>query len=196
MSAPTLKLDLDYNVIRAVLIAQMMLVTGLDQNHVEEVEPEVPNQPRPTLPYMGLKIIVPGARFGDDDKRNIPDKNGNPTDNWNSGGPRMMSVSFKSYGTSHEEAYNLMALWQSALDEENTQAALRASGIGVWTIGAVADLSQLVNTAYEGRAQLDVTFGLAANVTSNLGEIDTVPVTGTVSTDQGTTGNISETVEI
>jgi hypothetical protein len=105
-----------------------------------------------------------------------------------------MTVSFNAYAGSHEDAYNLMALWQTGLDEENTQSLLRQAGIAVWLIGTVADLSELLNTAYEGRAQMDCTFGLAMNVTSDLGEILEVVVDGAITTDQNQVVNTTTTV--
>ena len=181
------KSSLDYNQIRKAIAREIQKVTGLDNNHVVYLEAEAPNVPRPTNPYMGFKIISPGERFGDDSKQNIIDPvTGLPTNNWNSGGNRKMTISFNAYGTSHEEAYNYMSLWQAALDLENIQEDLRAFGIAVWVIGNVADLSALLNTGYEGRAQMDCSFGIAVNVQSNLGEIDSGAVEGTVNTNQNT----------
>ena len=195
LAQTALKLDLDYNLVRKAIINAIQYSTGLDQNHVIVSEPESPNHPRPTsFPYMDMKITTPGSRYGDDTKQNVPDSNGNPTNIWASGGPRKMSVSFNAYAETHENAYNLMALWQTALDEENTQELLRAAGIAVWIIGTVADLSALLNTGYEGRAHMDCQFGLAMNLTSVLGEIDTAVVDGTVTTDQGNTVGVSVTV--
>ena len=96
-----------------------------------------------------------------------------------------MTVEFNSYGRSHEEAYNYMALWQGSLDLSNIQADLRTVGIGVWIIGNVADLSQLMNTGYEGRAHMECTFGIAFNISSDLSYIETVVAEGTVQTDSG-----------
>lgn len=174
---------LDYNIVRKSIIGAMAYITKLDQNHIMVSEPEQPNVPRPSLPYMTMKITIPGARFGDDDKRIVLDKDGNPTTVVNSGGPRKMTISFNAYATSHENSYNLMSLWQLGLDESNTQALLRQAGIAVWTIGTIADLSELLNTGYEGRSQMDVTFGLAANITSDNGEIDVATVIGQVTAD-------------
>lgn len=172
----------DFNVIRKTFVAEIAKVTNLTA--ILE-EPETQNSPRPPAPYFSFKIITPAAKSGDDDKRNVPDSMGNPTVNWLSGGVRKMSVSFNCYGTSHEEAYNYMTLWQTALDLENIQEDLRRVGIAVWLIETVADLSQLLNTGYEGRAHLDVQFGIAVNLQSNLGEMDSVEVQGTIDTDSG-----------
>lgn len=174
-----LVLNTDFNVLRTAFISAIMMATGLNQEHVVTEEAEAPNSPRPSLPYMAMKITTPAARYGDDTKQNIPS-----TDLWTSSGPRKMTVSFDAYGKSHEDAYNLMTLWQTALDEETTQEALRKTGIAVLIIGTVADVSILLNTAYEGRAHMDSQFGIAVGVQSDLGRIDTVPVVGTVTTDQ------------
>lgn len=179
------KIDLDYNAVRAALIQSIQFATGLDQNHTITAEAEAPNEPRPSLPYFSMKITTPGSRYGDDTKQNVLDKDGNQTSVWNSGGPRKMTVSFDCYAKSHEDAYNLMGLWQGSLDEENIQSFLRAAGISVLIIGTVADLSQLLNTGYEGRAHMDCQFGLAMNLTSDLGVIDTSVIQGAIKTDQG-----------
>lgn len=194
MKKSGLKLDVDFNLIRTAFINALQYACGLDQNHTITEEGEEPNTPRPGLPYMGMKIITPGARFGDDDKTNVPDADGKGTTVWNTGGPRKMTVSFDAYGNSHEEAYNLMSLWQTALDEENTQALLRETGIAVWIIGTVADLSQLLNTGYEGRAHMDCQFGLAMNLTSDLGAMETAVVHGSINTGQGNTVQTETTV--
>lgn len=185
-----LKIDLDYNLIRKCIINAIQSSTGLDQNHVIVLEAEEPNSPRPSLPYIGMKITTPGARYGDDTKQNIPGST-----KWSSGGPRKMTASFEAFASTHEDAYNLMTLWQTSLDEENIQSFLRASGIAVWIIGTVADLTALLNTGYEGRAQMDCQFGLAVNLTSDLGEMDSVTVTGAITTDSGIVNTVTEVTE-
>lgn len=181
-------LDTDFNKIRTALIEAITYSTGLDQNHAIVYQPESQNWARPTLPYMTMHITVPGARYGDDTKQNLPGST-----EWVSGGPRKMTVSFQCYGSSHEQAYNLMSLWQTSLDEENTQEMLREAGLSVLIIGSVADLSALLNTGYEGRAQMDCQFGLAMNLTSDLGEMDTAVVQGSVTTDQNQVATINVT---
>jgi hypothetical protein len=183
----------DFTALRKALIDTVQLVTGLLCVYAE---PESPDSPRPNLPYFTVKIIGPANKFGDDSTQTVPDNAGNPTDVWNTGGQRRMDVDFNSYGNSHEEAYNYMSLWQASLELETTQQTLRAAGIAVWLNGSVADLSALLNTGFEGRAQMHVQFGIAFNLTANLGEIDTVPVVGTVTTDQNEVETINVTVQL
>ena len=186
-----IKIPLDYNVIRKMFANEITKVTGLTA--ILE-EPETQNSPRPPKPYMSFKISRPGDKSGDDSKQQTLDNMGNPSSVWNSGGVRKMTVEFNCYGRTHEEAYNFMALWQGSLDLLNIQADLRTVGIAVWIIGNVADLSQLLNTAYEGRAHMECTFGIAFNISSDLSYIETVVVEGTVQTDSGdNTISITET---
>ena len=178
-------LAVDYNAIR---IAFSRCIQGvLPRNprtnlpfSVAYEEPETQNVPRPDVPYMTFKFTTPGAKSGDDTKSWVLDSRGNPTTVVNSGGVRKMTVDFNSYADSHENAYNIMATWQTALDLEDIQAILRAAGVAVWIIGDVADLSKLLDSGYEGRAHMTCTFGIAMNLQSDLGEIDTVQVSGTV----------------
>ena len=175
-------LAVDFNLIRNAIVAQVQAVTGL-LCIVEE--PETPHDKRPVLPYMSFKITTPAYKSGDDSKQQVLDSNGNPTSVWNSGGCRRMNIDFNAYAVSHEESFNYMSTWQTALDLADIQQNLRAAGIAVWVIGTVADLSKLLNTGYEGRAHLDCSFGIAMNLQSDLGYIATVPIEGTIITDQG-----------
>lgn len=177
-------LPIDFNLIRKAFAREIQKVTGFDSNHVVLLEPETQNSPRPSRPYMGFKFTTPAAKSGDDSKDSVLDTHGNPTTIVNSGGVRKMTISFQCYATSHEEAYNFMSLWQTALDLSNIQEDLRRSGIAVWIIGNVADLSALLNTGYEGRSQMDCTFGIAMNLSSDLGSEDAVEVQGSISSDQ------------
>lgn len=175
-------LAIDYNLIRKTISNQVQDTIGL--TCILE-EPEGPIDKRPPLPYFSFKITTPGAKSGDDSKQQILDSQGKPTTKWNSGGCRKMVIDFNCYATTHEEAFNYMATWQTALDLQDVQLNLRRVGIGVWVIGTVADLSKLLNTGYEGRAHLECSFGVAMNLVSDLGYIKTAVIDGTVTTDQG-----------
>lgn len=181
-----LTLSVDYNIVRQTLVRQIIAATSLPSGSVVLEEPVIQNVPRPPLPYIGMKITTPGAKVGDDSKQNVLDGEGNPTTQWSSGGVRTMTVSFHSYAMTHEGAYNLLVLLQSAFDLEDVQQQLNlGAGLAVSMIGTVADFSQLLNTGYEGRAQMDVKFLIAVSVQSDLGEMDSVVVTGTVNTNSG-----------
>jgi hypothetical protein len=73
-----------------------------------------------------------------------------------------------------------MTLVQAKLQDETVLMDLRRSSIAVWDVGTVADLSQLLNTAYEGRTQMDITLGVASNLGADLGEIESVTISGEI----------------
>ncbi len=182
---------LDFNAIRKAIADE---VEKVSLRKCILAEPETQNTPRPQKPYFTIKFLGPAGKTGDDSAQNLLDQNGNPTTVWNRGGQRKVTIDFNCYGTSHEEAYNYMALWQSSLELETIQEDLRRSGIALWLNGSVADLSALLNTGYEGRSQMSVEFGVASNLTEDLSSMDTVTVDGTITTDQNTTDDITVTV--
>lgn len=168
-------LPFNFTPVRVALVREVERVTGFK---CIRLEPAVPNSPRPPqLPYFSYKLTSPGAHIGYASQQWTGDST-----IFNAGAQRRISASFQCYAQDQETAYNYMSLWQMALEMVTTQAALRESGIAVWTIGDVADLSQLLNTGYEGRAQLDVTFGVAFNKTEDLGTIEEIEVSSTVDT--------------
>ncbi len=183
-----LQLPIDFNKLRIALVREVAKVTFLTNDRIIEAKPTVPNAPRPPLPYLSVDITTPAAKFGDDSKDYTS------TGQVNSGGVRQMTVAFEAYGNSKEEALNYASTVQTAFDMADIQADLRLVGIAVWTIGAVADLTQLLNTGYEGRARLEVQFGIAMNLQSDLGQMKTVNVSGTVDVGDGETVNTTTQV--
>jgi hypothetical protein len=178
-------LPLDFTAIRKAIIAEMQRVTGVT---CILAQPETTAFPRPARPYMSMFFTQVANREGDDSASPVTDST------WNVGGQRGMVVDFNSYGRTHEEAYGLAVAWQCALEGEETQAALRVGGVAVWLNGSVADLSELLQTGYEGRARLEVHFGVAVNRTEDRGAIEDVTVNGTVTTDQGIEDTVSVNV--
>lgn len=182
----------DFNNYRIAFAREIQLITGLTALYEE---PETQGVDRPAKPYMSFKFTTPAAKNGDDTKSSVLDDEGNPTTFVNSGGVRKMTVSFNVYGNTHEESYNFMGLWQTRLDMDDVQEHLRAAGIAVGIIGNVADLSQLLNTGFEGRSHMECTFNIAMNYASDLGEMAIVPVNGDI--DLGnSTDEISLTVQL
>lgn len=147
-------------------------------------EPDTLNNPRPPLPYFSFKITTAAAKEGDDHDEYIG--NGTTTIH-NRGGQRRMVVSFQCYTASTDESFELMCTWQGALELRSVQEELRKYGIAVWIVGNVADLTSLLQTGYEARSQMDVTFGIASNLTEDLGTIEEVQVQGEVEDAEGDT---------
>lgn len=176
MSGPDPTLPIDFEFIRVALNREVTKVVG---DICIEAEPTTQDAERPKLPYFWMKITTPAARYGDDAVSYVSGTQ------FNVGGNRKMTVSFNCAGNSHTDAYNMMGKWHAAIGSPAIRNELRASGIAVWQVGPVADLSQLLNTGYEGRAQMDVQFGIASNLTQDLGAIESAEVTGTVDTQAG-----------
>lgn len=184
MTIPTLPLD--YNLFRKAIANELTRISGIV---TIMSEPETQRTPRPKKPYYTMKFMSPGVKQGSDSV------NRQETSSVvNIGGQRKLTCSFQCYGRSHEEAYNFMVLWQAHLETETTQANLRLAGIALWLNGSVEDLSALLNTGYEGRAGMDVQFGIASNLSEDQGEIDTVIIQGTVTSDQNIPTTVSVTV--
>lgn len=187
-------LPIDFDAIRAGLVATVQAATGLDQNHVVMLEAEDTLSPRPSLPYIGLKFTTVAATMGRDVF--VPlDPNGTST-LYNYGGQRMCSVAFDAYGSSHEQAYGYLHLLMARLDQEPTQDMLAGYGLSIWDCSAVVDLTALLSTGFEGRAHMDCQFGMASNMTVDLGQIDYVPISGVVDTLSDTPVTISEQVTL
>lgn len=178
MNTPLVPPPIDYADIRKTIVAVLSKITGL---RTIEHEPESPDAPRPPKPYMAFKITSAAIKYGDDESRQVYDGS-TPTTQFVSGGQRKMAVSLHAYGRSKEEAYSFMALVQAGLQLHSIRELFNRAALAVWTVGNVADLSALLNTGYEGRAQMDVDFGVASNIVEDLGSIDEVAIQGAINT--------------
>ena len=170
---------IDFNAIRAALVNLIQGITGL-QCIVEERKAQFTTKtPRPPLPYCSFKITTPAAKIGTDAFQQVgtPEK---PSGVYNYGGVRKMVVSFKCYATYPELAYNYMAHLEAAFDTDPVQGTLRSNGFSFWQSLGVIDISSLLTAGYEGRASLDIAFGVPSNLNVNLGEIDSVQVNGEI----------------
>jgi len=174
MSTPNFPID--FNAIRIALVREMERVT---KTTVIMAEQQTQDVPRPCKPYFSYKTLNPADKSGDDSHEWIGDTH-------NVGGQRRMTISFNCYGNSKEEAYNYMSLWQQSLELWTVQENLRKAGIAVWLIGSVADLTELMNTGYEGRSQMDVSFGIAFNLSESMTTIEKVEAEATIKTGDQT----------
>ena len=172
---------LDYDAQRRALVSAVALGTGLPPGQVIIMEGETMGLPRPRAPYVGIQVMAASVKMGFDWCTPVVDAPGDPTGLHRFEGPRSLSVSFDSFGRTHEEAYGVMAAFQAALEYPPVADLLAGAGLAVWDIGAVGDISDELATTYEGRANLEVTFGANASTVIDLGRIDMVPVSGTVS---------------
>lgn len=165
---------IDFKLIRQGIVRTVEFVTA---KTCIQAQPETQNNPRPPLPYFTYNITTAAGKEGDD--HDTYDGDGVSTIH-NRGGQRRLVVSFNCFAETMDEVFNLMTTFQGSLDLRTVQEQLRKFGIAVWTIGSVADLSSLLQTGYEARSQMDVNFGVASNLTEDVGTIETVEVEPTV----------------
>lgn len=189
-----LALPIDYNAIRRALVAAVSCGTGLDAGFVIMLQPETDTAPRPPRPYVGIMVTSASIKGGTDSVIPQPDDAGASQSLYLYTGPRTMSVSFEAFGRTHEEAYGVMGALQSAFDQPPVLDILSLAGLGVYNIGASTDMSSLLNTVYEGRAQMSVTFGMTANSLVDLGRMDTAVATGQVLMDANAPIDVSLTL--
>lgn len=65
-------------------------------------------------------------------------------------------------------------------------AILRKVGLAIWILGDPVDISSLRNTGHEMRGSLDIDFAYSVEIDDQPGEIQTVDIDGTLTSDSGT----------
>lgn len=122
---------------------------------------------RPDRPYVMLKLITGPLRGGHDEIRQ-------PTPGtYKVCGMRGITVSVNVFG---EKALELAAQLQTSLEKITVQEALRSAGLSFIRAEAVTDLTVLMETRFDTRANLDAMFAYAENVDDNVGTIEHVAV--------------------
>lgn len=179
----TPQFPIDYNLIRKTICNEVQKITGIP---CILQEPETPVDLRPKLPYFSLKFVMPGQKRGDDAYSTATGDPNNPSSEWAFGGTRRITAQFDCYATTHEQAYSYMALWQGSLDTIPVQQDLREIGLAVWQILDNTDSTALLNTGFEGRALLEVYFGIVSNLVKDLGSMEHFPIKGEIFSDSGT----------
>lgn len=166
---------IDYVGLRTALISTIRAATGLGQNQVVMAEPEAPGGIRPLRPFVTLKVTNAAMAFGYDSIESIPN-----TPNFKVSGPRRINVDVNAIGNSHEDAYSIMALLQATFRQHIMLDILTLAGVTVWDTGPVNDLSFLMSTGYEGRAQMELMLCMTSSMTVNIGQISSVNALGNI----------------
>jgi hypothetical protein len=149
---------------------------------------ERPNQVRPLKTYLSVRISTPLQRQGSNDS--IVHKTG---DTFEISGQRRLGVSITCHMVKNSDtmdirndfftAQDLLAQVQDACENPLALETLNDAGIAVWSAGDILDLTELVESGFESRAQIDLVIGLASNRDVDLGYIDSVEFVGTVEGD-------------
>lgn len=138
-----------------------------------------PNVPRPELPYITIMVSSPITKVGSRDSREHVDDT-----TWNIGGQRRFTMSIRAYvspsGKGFFDAQDMMIQLQDSLEDDNRRSILTSAGLAVWFSSDILDVTELLETGYEPRAQLDVEFGIASNRETDFGAIETVQIEPTI----------------
>lgn len=138
-----------------------------------------PNVPRPKLPYFALLITTPIQKVGSRDSlEHIDDTT------WNIGGQRRFTLSVRSYVETKDKNFfqsqDLLVQLQDSLEDETRRIDLTTAGLAVWFSTDILDITELLETGFESRAQFDIEFGIASNRETDLGAIEKVKIQGTL----------------
>lgn len=131
------------------------------------------NAPRPTTPYVTL-FFQNLLQIGND---YIP----KPT--VDSGlveqvGDREFTVQIQTYG---DDCFTRLENLRSSLQKTSVLDSLRANGIAFVQQFPIQDITELLSSRFENRAQMDILFRTAQNYNDTLGTIATVEIDETIS---------------
>lgn len=143
----------------------------------EAVQPDAtviwanPDGPRPALPFIVLDVVSGPTGIGAAEERYKSEDT--------------YTYGFRKRGTLNVQVHADDALVragaiESALELPSRQGTLQAAGIAVWGSDGPRDITQLMDTAFEPRASLDLFLSWPEPADDAPGEIRTVHATGTI----------------
>jgi hypothetical protein len=159
---------IDFEALGETLRRWLVLTTGLQDDRVIYAHQTAP-RPHPGA-FAVLRLPVSLARLGMDDAE-VWDATGNVTRI----GHRRMPVQVDVIGVN---AHGLLAAALDGLQRYDVGELLTAQGLAVIDPGSVRDLTALLQTTWEARAQADVIFGLGVSSTEAVGYIAQVEYDG------------------
>lgn len=125
------------------------------------------NFPRPSIPYIGLRIQE--IRNIHHDFIDKPDTDGVATTN----GDREIVLNVETFG---ETSLDIINTIRNSLEKYSVNAALADNGLSFKEADNVIDLSELLDTKIEKRYRLNIVFHARNIDTDNIGLIETVEV--------------------
>lgn len=127
-----------------------------------------PNAPRPTVPYITLFLSSITA-VNQDYSAPGADNLGNIA----MSGDRQFTLEVQGYGN---DPLTVLENIRSSLQKQTVLDTLRVSGIVFYQSLTINDISDLVDSQYERRAQLDILMGIAQVYSDNPGYFSTIEV--------------------
>lgn len=140
---------------------------------------------RPALPYVTLQITAGPGPIGHDAVELSVDEDAEPGEDLvvTHSGPRTLTLSVNVYATQVTTGANALARAGALADTlslESVRDELRKAGLTVSTVSAVRDLTQLVETAFESRAQFDIQLYARSEVSERTTFIETIDLTAEI----------------
>lgn len=159
-------------------------------NWLKEIHPGItvivdrPNVNRPAAPYITVNILAPLQAIGSRDNAPIARDSDPGNTIFRMTGQRQFTMSVKAYEKGENkdffDAQDRLIRVVNATRDPGLRATLRAAGLAVLADGAILDVTELIESGYEPRAQLDLIMGIAEDRETDLGAIENVGITGTV----------------
>lgn len=151
-----------------------------------------PNVPRPCEPYVTLNLIIPSLKTGHDSWRYLSG------DDYCIGGQRTLTLSVIAYGPDIKDqvpqgilsAQQIIMDLRDSLENPLVLLELRRNGLAVHNEPVVNDISALLETGFQDRANMDIVLGFAHNQTVPVGIIEKVEGEGTIE------GALTQEIEI
>lgn len=132
------------------------------------------NVDRPKPPYVSYRFLTGPVKIGTRDDQ-VYDS---ATDSFLISGPRTISMSIKSYGTEKVSALQLMTNLHGSLELNSVQQLFQSKNMAVHSLTNVLEISSVLETGIEDRAQMDIIFGVTSIQREDQGEISTVNIVG------------------
>lgn len=158
---------------------------ALEDALFEVIEPLLPSgvtliwedqsAPRPEKPYVSMNFLSPSQRIGFDESRVSGA-------NFSLVGQRRFVVSINAFGENRMEnedaldAADLLEPVVQGMYREDTLAALCELGLASVNEGEIRDLTALLESRYESRAQVDLTFHRTVSQSEEITPIEKVEV--------------------
>lgn len=150
-----------------------------------------PNAPRPPQTYIGLEITTPLQKPGFSDSiEYIIDEDDDTSTIFNIGGHRNFTVSVNAYLVKNSsnrnvhddmfDAHDILEKIRDATENPAAMESLNNAGLSVMDTADILDLTELLETGFESRYQMDLMMGIASNREEDLGAIESVKFQGTV----------------
>ena len=127
-----------------------------------------PNAPRPTIPYVTI-YLNQTTQVNQDWSAPVTDENGV----MDMKGDRQFNVQLQAYGG---DPLTLLENLRTSLQKQTVLDILRASGIVFYQSLAINDITALVETEFEKRAQLDISLGIGQVYTDEPGYFDEIEI--------------------